>query len=98
MVEGVKAPSPLEDIMRKVLLSKNPHTGKETWIEDTVDGLQVNTKVDVSPVLDLAKKQEVEYCRHTSTFILWIAKEVWSFQAQQKEVAEMAAKPWEQTL
>ena len=48
---GVKAPSPLEDIMRKVLLSKNPHTGKETWIEDTVDGLQVNTKVDVSPVL-----------------------------------------------
>ena len=61
MDEGVQAPSPLEDTMRKVLLSKNPHTGKETWIEDTVDGLQVNTRVNVSPVLDFAKKQEGEY-------------------------------------
>ena len=53
----MQAPSPLEDIMRKVLLNKNPYTGKQTWIEDTVDGLQVNTQVNVSPVLDFAKSK-----------------------------------------
>ena len=82
MDEGVQAPSPLEDIMKKVLLNKNPYTGKQTWIEDTVDGLQVNTQVNVSPVLDFAKKQEGEY-RYGSL--------IGNTQKHQQKIAEIPA-------